>query len=170
MFTCWLPNGLYAVTTCPINIEVGTMTAPHACIGAVTSLVTSCCPAGKLEKEIDIFIHHSKYQLFKCTNCQIVIIMGIRLDCSALTGSVGPGWKWPQLCLAGCYSAAGWCWSAAHLAVLAGKSSLCCIKEQIQSPGSGVGVEVEAEAEKLAESDAGATEEQQQRPWHCLLN
>lgn len=46
--TCCPPKGLYAVTTCPMNIEVGTMTAPHA-IGAVTSLVTSCCPAGNLE-------------------------------------------------------------------------------------------------------------------------
>lgn len=32
-----------------MNIEVGTMTAPHA-IGAVTSLVTSCCPAGNLKR------------------------------------------------------------------------------------------------------------------------
>lgn len=49
VFTCCPPNGLYAVTTCPMNMEVGTMTAPHA-IGAVTSLVTSCCPAGNLER------------------------------------------------------------------------------------------------------------------------
>lgn len=47
--TCCPPKGLYAVTTCPMNMEVGTMTAPHA-IGAVTSLVTSCCPAGNLER------------------------------------------------------------------------------------------------------------------------
>lgn len=49
VLTCCPPKGLYAVTTCPINMEVGTITAPHA-IGAVTSFVTSCCPAGNLEK------------------------------------------------------------------------------------------------------------------------
>lgn len=30
-----------------MNMEVGTMTAPQA-MGAVTSLVTSCCPVGNL--------------------------------------------------------------------------------------------------------------------------
>lgn len=38
------------MTTCPMNMEVGTMTAPQA-MGAVTSLVTSCCPAGNLGRK-----------------------------------------------------------------------------------------------------------------------
>lgn len=54
-----------------------------------------------------------------------------------------------------CCSVASWCLSAASWAALAGKSSWCCIVEQIQSPGPG------AEPGEVAGADAGAGE------WQC---
>lgn len=136
VFTCWPPKGLYAVTTCPMNMDVGTMTAPHA-IGAVTSLVTSCCPAGNLERvkrrkgkrnrRNKYLIYHISYLVsYKGYYSDVPKQLGfiqrfcslrssispfISLGCLP-TGSVGPGWTWPRRCLAVCCSAAGWCWSA----------------------------------------------------------
>lgn len=141
VLTCCPPKGLYAVTTCPMNMEVGTMTAPHA-IGAVTNFVTSCCPAGKLEKVK--YRERVKMNKYVWQDSWIIFKTSIRFGFCLLTGSVGPVWRWPRWCLVVCCSVVGWCWSAARWAAPAGKSSWCYRVEQILSPGSG------AEPEQVA--------------------